>query len=101
MTSECFYCGVMYCHSAKVTGDHMPIPERNGGTDIVPCCAGCHDMKDRIPLHDWHSVAWKEINASWPLYGRYTRLFLAKSLSLMTDYCEMQEAKRQKAKVKR
>jgi hypothetical protein len=100
MTSECFYCGVMYCHSAKVNGDHMPIPERNGGTDIVPCCAGCHDMKDRIPLYEWHHLAWNEIKASWPLYGRYTRLFLAKTLSLMTDHCEIQEAKRQKAKVK-
>ena len=101
MTSECFYCGVMFCHSAKNAGDHMPIPERNGGTDIVPCCAGCHDMKDRIPLYEWHHLAWNEIKASWPLYGRYTRIFLGKTLSLMTDHSEMQEAKRQKAKVKR
>ena len=101
MTSECFYCGVLYCHSAKVTGDHMPIPERNGGTDIVPCCSACHDMKDRIPLHQWHSMAWKEINAQWPLFGRYTRIYLAKSLSVMSDYNERREAERQKEKVKR
>lgn len=101
MTSECFYCGVMYCHSAKVTGDHMPIPERNGGTDIVPCCSACHDMKDRIPLYQWHSMAWKEINAQWPLFGRYTRIYLAKSLSVMSDYNERYKAERQKEKVKR
>ena len=86
MTSECFYCDAMFCHTAKKHGDHMPMPERNGGTDLVPCCAACHDMKDRIPLHEWHPTAWKEINASWPLYGRYTRLFLAKALALMSDY---------------
>jgi hypothetical protein len=79
----------------------MPIPERNGGTDIVPCCAGCHDMKDRIPLNEWHSVAWKEIISSWPSYGRYTRLFLAKTLSLMSDFTIKAEAERQKEKVKR
>ena len=100
MTSECFYCGVMYCHSAKITGDHMPIPERNGGTDIVPCCSACHDMKDRIPLHQWHSMAWKEINEQWPLFGRYTRIYLAKSLSVMSDYNDQCRAERQKAKVK-
>jgi hypothetical protein len=101
MTSECFYCGVMYCHSAKVTGDHMPIPERNGGTDIVPCCSACHDMKDRIPLHQWHSMAWKEINEQWPLFGRYTRIYLAKSLSVMSDYNDSCRVEREKAKVKR
>jgi hypothetical protein len=46
-------------------------------------------------------LAWNEIKASWPLYGRYTKIFLAKSLSAMSDHCEMQEAIRQKAKVKR
>jgi hypothetical protein len=79
----------------------MPVPERNGGTDIVPCCAGCHDMKDRIPLYDWHDLAWKEIDASWPLYGRYTRLWLAKCLALWSDSNARIEAERQKEKVKR
>ena len=79
----------------------MPIPERNGGTDIVPCCAGCHDMKDRIPLYDWHDLAWEEIDASWPLYGRYTRLWLAKCLALWSDSNARIEAERQKEKVKR
>jgi len=101
MTSECYYCGVMFCHSAKNAGDHMPIPERNGGTDIVPCCSACHDMKDRIPLHQWHSMAWKEINASWPLYQRYTRLWLAKCLALWSDSNTRIENERQKEKVKR
>jgi len=101
MTSECFYCGAMFCHSAKKAGDHMPVPERNGGTDIVPCCSACHDMKDRIPLHQWHDLAWKEIDASWPLYGRYTRLWLAKCLALWSDSNARIEAERQKEKVKR
>lgn len=63
---------------------------------MVPCCSACHDMKDRIPLNEWHSVAWKEINASWPSYERYTRLFLAKALSLMTDFNQSAEAERKK-----
>jgi len=102
MTSECFYCDAMFCHTAKKHGDHMPMPERNGGTDLVPCCAACHDMKDRIPLHEWHPTAWKEINASWPLYGRYTRLFLAKALALMSDYnlsMEKERLNKKKSKV--
>jgi hypothetical protein len=68
---------------------------------MVPCCPACHDMKDRIPLHEWHSVAWKEINASWPMYGRYTRLWLAKCLALWSDSNARIEAERQKEKVKR
>ena len=78
----------------------MPIPERNGGTDTVPCCAGCHDMKDRIPLYDWHDLAWKEIDASWPLYGRYTRLWLSKCLALWSDSNARIEAERQNEKIK-
>lgn len=101
MTSECYYCGAMFCHSAKKAGDHMPIPERNGGTDIVPCCSACHDMKDRIPLWQWHAAANKEISEQWPLFGRYTRLFLAKCLSVMSDFNMQAEAERQKQKVKR
>jgi hypothetical protein len=88
MTSQCFYCDVLFCHSSKKQGDHMPTPERNGGTNMVACCPACHDMKDRIPMTEWHSLAWKEINLSWSSYGRYTRIFLAKALSLMSDYNE-------------
>jgi hypothetical protein len=58
-------------------------------------------MKDRIPLYDWHDLAWKEIDASWPLYGRYTRLWLAKCLALWSDSNARIEAERQKEKVKR
>jgi hypothetical protein len=58
-------------------------------------------MKDRIPLHQWHSMAWTEINDQWPLFGRYTRIYLAKSLSVMSDYNERYKAERQKEKVKR
>ena len=101
MKSECFYCGALFCHTARKHGDHMPIPERNGGQDLVPCCSACHDMKDRIPLHEWHATAWKEINASWSLYGRYTRLFLAKTLALLSDYNASVEAERQSKKKSR
>ena len=45
-------------------------------------------------------MAWKEINEQWPLFGRYTRIYLAKSLSVMSDYNDRCRAERQKAKVK-
>jgi hypothetical protein len=38
-------------------GDHFPIPERNGGKEIVPCCMSCHDMKDRFLPEDW-PIEW-------------------------------------------
>ena len=45
-------------------------------------------------------MAWKEINEQWPLFGRFTRIYLAKSLSVMSDYNEKCRDERQKAKVK-
>jgi hypothetical protein len=37
----------------KVEDDHFPIPKRAGGTEVVPACITCHDMKDRFPQEDW------------------------------------------------
>lgn len=33
--------------------DHYPTPKRAGGTQVVPTCLVCHDLKDRIPLRFW------------------------------------------------
>jgi len=63
----------------------MPTPKRHGGTNIVKCCQACHDMKDRIPMFNWHAIAWKEINNSWPTLGRYTRIWLSVQLAMYLD----------------
>jgi hypothetical protein len=82
MTSECYYCGGLYCHSSGAVGDHFPEPRCTGGTETVPCCNACHDMKDRIPFTEWRSGALTEIMNDWHKFGRYTRIFLASYVCL-------------------
>jgi hypothetical protein len=91
MKATCYYCGALFLHSASAKGDHYPIPFRHGGTVTVPCCAACHDMKDRIPFGEWHHEAYEEIDNQWHLFGRYTKLFLAKVLMMMLDTKEVKK----------
>lgn len=49
--TECFYCGALI--ERRCVGDHFPYPKCVGGTETVPCCSSCHDMKDRFLLRDW------------------------------------------------
>ncbi len=46
-----------YCRSERSRGDiqmdHFPIPKRHGGTEVVPACATCHSLKDRVPMGKW------------------------------------------------
>lgn len=79
----CFYCdGVV---TTKGVGDHMPVPQRYGGDDSVPCCLSCHDMKDRIPLEQW-SFSWKAaVMRDIPRMSRETRIFLGKAMSICLD----------------
>jgi len=80
---SCFYCGGLV--SERCEHDHFPIPERNGGTDTVPACVSCHDMKDRYTLDDW-STEWLQIVISdLPNMRRETRIFLAKVLAVLSD----------------
>lgn len=84
--THCFYCdGVV---TTKGIGDHLPIPQRHGGLDAVPCCVSCHDMKDRLPLEQW-PISWSvAIMADMPKMSRETKLFLAKSMMLCMDAME-------------
>jgi Recombinase len=73
---KCFYC------NALVTGncedDHFPIPSAAGGSQTVPCCISCHDMKDRYTLADW-PIEWvTKTIADFHLFSRETKLLLAK-----------------------
>lgn len=82
-SEPCFYCGAIVAERGG--GDHFPIPGRNGGTDTVPCCTSCHDMKDRFRLGDW-PIEWvTRMIADFPKLSREARLFLAKASSLCSD----------------
>jgi hypothetical protein len=48
-------------------------------------------MKDRILFGEWHDEAYEEIDAQWHLFGRYTKLFLAKVLMMMLDTKEVEK----------
>ena len=80
---ECFYCGALV--SGNGEGDHFPIPKNAGGTETVPCCESCHDMKDRFSLEAW-PVEWiGKVIADFPNLSRETRLFLAKCLRGLSE----------------
>jgi hypothetical protein len=79
----CVYCGGLV--GTRGVGDHMPIPRRNGGTETVPACMSCHDMKDRFTLEKWPLDWWLKVMADWPKMSRETRIFLAKTAAALTD----------------
>lgn len=49
----CAYCGLEFGRMHH-EHDHMPVPKQAGGSDVVPACIVCHDLKDRIYFRDWH-----------------------------------------------
>lgn len=48
---QCFYCGSFLAE--RHDHDHFPVPTCCGGTETVPACLNCHELKDRIPLWHW------------------------------------------------
>ncbi|MEU8270814.1 hypothetical protein AB0B89_27110 [Sphaerisporangium sp. NPDC049002] len=51
----CEFCH--YCDAPLVRRhehDHFPIPKAAGGTETVPACMNCHEMKDRMPFDQWN-----------------------------------------------
>ena len=46
----CHYCDMP---AARCEYDHFPVPQRHGGTEIVPACINCHDLKDRVSVEAW------------------------------------------------
>lgn len=90
---KCFYCDGLVKRSSKHCGDHFPIPKRNNGTLIVPCCNSCHLMKDTFNFESWPVEWMSRIIEDFPKLNRETRIFLAKSMALMSDYMEKTKAK--------
>jgi hypothetical protein len=46
----CTYCEMP---AKRYEMDHFPVTRCVGGTEIVPVCFTCHDLKDRTPLDEW------------------------------------------------
>ena len=85
----CFYCEALVRTTGR--GDHFPVPKRNGGVLTVPICDTCHDMKDRFNLDDWPAPWITVVLTQWPILRRETRLFLAKTMSLLSDAIAMRK----------
>lgn len=58
MTPECCYCKAPL--STRHEHDHMPKPARHGGTETLPVCLNCHDLKDRVSVLNWTADAFFE-----------------------------------------
>jgi hypothetical protein len=80
---ECFYCGALVTKNSE--DDHFPFPDRHGGTQTVPCCISCHDMKDRFPLYEWPMDWIGKVIEDFPKLNRETRIFLAKTIQAFAD----------------
>lgn len=48
---RCFYCDGLLAPSHE--HDHFPVPKARGGTQVVPACSNCHDLKDRTRFGDY------------------------------------------------
>ncbi len=93
----CFYCDALV--SGNGVGDHFPIPKNCGGTETVPCCVSCHDMKDRFNLENWGMEWQSAVIADFPKVSRETRIFLAKVMRLAAEATKLQaELKEAKAR---
>jgi hypothetical protein len=80
---QCFYCHGLVAGNG--VGDHFPIPKNCGGTETVPCCSSCHDMKDRFALDNWPAEWMSMILQDFPRMSRETRLFFAKSIRYVVE----------------
>lgn len=79
-TLTCFYCDERL--DAKHEHDHYPIAKRHGGTDCVPICRACHNLKDRIPLDHWPAeMALQAFMQAGPL----GRILIAKVTGMFAD----------------
>lgn len=49
---ECSYCGLPFIRMHH-EHDHAPVPKSMGGTNLMPACITCHDLKDRVSFPHW------------------------------------------------
>lgn len=83
--ARCWYCHAPLSRN-NTEADHAPLPREAGGTETVPSCRTCHDLKDRIPVDNWPweliSVVWKDLESAD--LRRETRIFFAKAIRLLS-----------------
>lgn len=65
--------------------DHFPTPQRQGGTNVLPVCLPCHDMKDRVLLENWNAeTAVRGMLGLWTKATADERLCLVKMVHIVT-----------------
>ena len=61
---------------------------------MIPACQSCHSMKDRMRLMDWSSewfaIVYNDIQNN---VSRETKIFLMKTIDIVQDALEKQNAK--------
>ena len=79
---KCFYCNVT---AMRVEYDHFPIPKCAGGTEVVPCCVVCHDLKDRINILDYTEYP-KALNGLFEKADRHEKIVLARIMKMVAGF---------------
>lgn len=54
-SARCFYCGDTL--QSRHQHDHMPVPWRCGGREVVGVCVTCHEMKEAWAFNKWPRAA--------------------------------------------
>lgn len=89
MSAACRDATCVYCRaplSARHEHDHMPVPERAGGTHTECACLNCHDLKDRVPLDRWTPAqAFTAVRGLWDKGTPTERIVIAKMTALIAD----------------
>ena len=82
--AECVFCGVQLRGGGEE--HHFPVPQRNGGTDTVTTCRGCHDKADRYRLDSWGgSEMFGAMFGLWEKADASERVLLAKMIAVLDD----------------
>lgn len=76
----CFYCDAPL--SPRHEHDHMPVPQRHGGTEAVATCINCHDLKDRMDLRHWPV---EDLFRGWREMPPVGRLLMSKVYANLLD----------------
>lgn len=81
---NCHYCGSPVTFR-RSQGDHWPLAKRHGGVETVPCCASCHNFKDRLSLKNWPKEWIGQIAKEWGSLSVPMRLFIGKTYDHTMD----------------
>lgn len=84
VSTPCYLCEREV--GATAERDHFPTPHSLGGTEVLPICRSCHDMKDRTRLDGWDpSKAFAALSGLWSKAISQERLVLVKMLHVTSQ----------------